>query len=377
MWMMVRQSFGSMRTTMMVDRKAGQEYERRLKTLLRSELPKHVFERNPWRILWAVPFVVGLAGGTVFLGSLEMPWYLAVACSIVLGNFYVAFMFFGHESAHGGIIRSRRVQTLLLYFTHGIFLIPPHLWRFWHNDAHHAHTNIAGVDPDSFGLAEHPSNTKGVSAWVKVRLCPGSRHWLSILYLPLAFTLQGQCVLWTHRHEPAFRRMNWQRAVVESALMLFFWCAAGAALGPSGSLYGIILPMIVANIVVMSYVATNHLLHPLVDHPDNVTTTLGVTTFRLLDAIHLHFSHHLEHHLFPSVSHRYYPLIRDSARRHAPDKYLAPSHWRVLRLLLSTPRFYAGPEILVNPLTGTQYEIGRIHDLLRADESDHASAEHP
>ena len=342
----------------------GQELEKRLKALVRQDLPEHVLVREPLRLLWALPFALAIAAGTVLVVSVTMPWYAALGCSLILGNLYAAFMFFGHETAHGGIVGSRRLQNLLLYFSHLVFLMPPQLWRHWHNWAHHANTNIDGIDPDTFGRIDNPRNTSGAGAWVQVRICPGSGHWLSLLYLPFSFTIHGQGVLWWHSTKSTFKELNRNRAVLEALLMLTFWVGLGMVIGPLDSLYAIILPMMIANTVVMSYVATNHMLSPLVERPDNVTTTLGVTTCRLFDFMHLHFSHHLEHHLFLSASHRYYPLMRESLRRHAADHYLAPTHWQALRTLFSTPRLYAGNDVLCNSLTGRREHIGNVYARL-------------
>ena len=63
-----------------------------------------------------------------------------------------------------------------------------------------------------------------------------------------------------------------------------------------------ILPMMMANATVMSYIATNHMLRPLVDSDDPLDNTLSLRTHWLVDALHWRFSHHVEHHLFPAMS---------------------------------------------------------------------------
>jgi fatty acid desaturase len=122
--------------------------------------------------------------------------------------------------------------------------------------------------------------------------------------------------------------------------------------GPRGALLIIVIPMLLANVIVMAYITTNHMLRPLSQVPDCLATTMSVTTLGAIDALHLHFSHHVEHHLFPAISHRYYPLVGQSLRRLAGGRYLAPSHWRALVTLYQTPRHYGRYDELVNPLTG-------------------------
>jgi fatty acid desaturase len=107
------------------------------------------------------------------------------------------------------------------------------------------------------------------------------------------------------------------------------------------------------------------MLRPLSERAATLSTTLSLSSPRWLDAIHLHFSHHVEHHLFPTLSHRYYPLVRASLRRRAGTRYFAPTHWGALRVLYATPRHYAENNVLVNPLTGTRVAMAEVEARLR------------
>jgi fatty acid desaturase len=350
-------------------------FEAALREKVEADLPPRAFERRPWRILLALPMVGGIAAASVLLAWPPLPWYAALGGSIILGNAYVALMFFGHEAAHGAIVRSRRLQELLLFFTLAIYLVSPHLWRHWHNYMHHANTNIPGIDPDHFASVRDVEGRADLFTWLTVRLAPGSGHWLSAVYLLASFTIQGQLVLWSHIRRAPPRGYDGRRAVGETLLIAAFWLAASVALGARGAVFAVVLPMLVANAVIMSYVVTNHMLRPLATRPDDFTTTMSVTTLRIVDFVHLHFSHHTEHHLYPALSHRYYPLVRASLRRHAADRYLAPAHWRALAVLYTTPRYYAEPADgvtdlhLVNPLTGHRTSMAAVEARLRAESS--------
>lgn len=341
--------------------------ERHLRALVRADLPPDALRRRPWRLLLVVPMVGTIAGLTALVMLAPLPWWAALAVSVLLGNLYVGLMLFGHECAHGSMVRSPRVQDGLLYFTFLIYLIPPHLWRHWHNRAHHAHTNMDPVDPDNFGT--YAAYGKWLGAAINVRLAPGSGHWLSTLYLFVAFTTQAHHVLWVKSRAAArarpFRGFRRWRAVAEAVGMAGFWVGLGVWAGPRAAVLGIVVPMIVANFVIMSYVTTNHLLRPLSAEYDSLRTTLSVRTLWPLDLLHLHFSHHVEHHLFPTLSHRYYPAVRASLMRHAPHLYLAPPHWRALWVLFTTPRVYDGPEHLVNPLNGRRVAVADVEARLR------------
>jgi fatty acid desaturase len=340
--------------------------ERALKIRIQADLPPEAFERHPWRLLVGVLQVTMIAGGSACLVLVPLPWLPALAVSVALGSLYASLFFFGHEVGHGAVVRSRRLQQAVLYVTCLVYCLSPHLWLIWHNRAHHGHTNMPEHDPDTFGTLEEFERRP--FSQVFARFAPGSGHWLSGVYLFTFFTLQSHGVLWFNSFRPPFLGLNRWRAALDSAVMAAFWIGVGVLAGPRGTLLVVVVPMLTVNFVMMSYVVTNHMLRPLADRTDSLGTTMSVTTVRALDLLFLNFSHHVEHHLFPSMSPRYYPLVRRSLYRHAVDRYLAPSHWRVLRLVFRTPRFYADPQTLVRPPDGARVPLAAVEAAVRTGE---------
>ncbi len=338
--------------------------DRVLRDRIRTDLPAAAFDLHPRRLVLGIPLVAVIAAGSVAVVGAPLPWYAALPISMALGVLYASLFFFGHEVGHGAVIRSRRGRSAVLYVTCLIYMLSPHLWLIWHNHAHHGHTNMADHDPDTFGTLEQWS--RNPDSQLLARFAPGSGHWLSILYLPLFFTLQSHGVLWLFGTGPAFRRLDRRRAIRDSALMALFWIVMAVWAGPRGALFAIVIPMLTVNVVMMSYVVTNHMLRPLADGPDSLTTTMSVSTFKLIDWLLFNFSHHVEHHLFPSMSPRYYPRVRRSLRRHAADRYLAPAHWRAVLLVFRTPRLYVDARTLVRPATGQRISLGAVEDAVRA-----------
>jgi fatty acid desaturase len=337
--------------------------DRALKERIRAELPTEVFALHPWRILLGIPLVMAIAGGSIALATVPLPWYVALVGSLGIGSLYASLFFFGHEVGHGAVIRSRRLRTAVLYVTCLVYGLSPHLWRIWHNHAHHSHTNMPEHDPDTFGTLEEFQQRR--FSQVLARFAPGSGHWLSGFYLPLFFTLHSHGVLWVNSFRQPFRQLNRRRAALDSAAMILFWIGVSVWAGPRGTLFVVVIPMVVVNAVMMSYVVTNHMLRSLADGPDSLTTTMSVTTFKPIDLLFFNFSHHVEHHLFPSMSPRYYPLVRRSLYRHAPERYLAPSHWRAMLLVFRTPRLYANAGTLVQPATGRRVPIEVVEAATR------------
>ena len=340
-----------------------------LRAAIAAELPPAAFVRRPLRVLLVLPLVAIIAGASGLLLRPALPWYVIAPTLLVLANAYVALMFFGHEVAHGATVRSERLQDAVLWLSCAIFVVSSHLWRHWHNRLHHGRTNVPGADPDRYDLVEDLARTPAVVRWLTTRFAPGSGRWLSALYFFIAFTTHGQSVLWVDSRRQRSGGFTWPRAVAETAVVAIGWVGLALAVGPRGALLIILIPMLLANAIVMAYITTNHMLRPLTKAPECLATTMSVTTLRAIDALHLHFSHHVEHHLFPAMSHRYYPLVRRSLRRHAGQRYLAPSHWRALVTLYQTPRHYVTYDELINPLTGRRLPLATVEERLRRADS--------
>jgi hypothetical protein len=53
-----------------------------------------------------------------------------------------------------------------------------------------------------------------------------------------------------------------RRAIVETALAAALWIVVASLMGPVAFVFAYVLPLVVANIVVMSFIVTNHALGP-------------------------------------------------------------------------------------------------------------------
>jgi fatty acid desaturase len=105
----------------------------------------------------------------------------------------------------------------------------------------------------------------------------------------------------------------------------------------------------------MSYIATNHFLNPLTDVNDPLANTLSVTSPRWLERLHLEFGYHVEHHVYPTMSGRHAPRVRDVMVARYGDRYLHMPHGRALRLLYTRPKVHGTHDTLVDPRTLETY----------------------
>jgi fatty acid desaturase len=247
------------------------------------------------------------------------------------------------------------------------YFFSPGTWRIWHNRSHHGHTNQPGKDPDNFGTLEEFRKCSPRTRWFS-KFAPGAGHWISAMYLFTFFALQAQNVIWGKSFRmPGYQHLNRARTALEGILLLAFWSSVAIVSGPRGALLAVILPIAVGNAVILGYVLTNHMLRPLSDGDDTLTTTMSVRTLRIFDRMHFHFSHHIEHHLFPGVCSSKMPHIRRVLQHHYGDRYLCPPHWSAIRMIFSTPRVYDGADALIDPYSTRRAEIASVEASLRSE----------
>jgi fatty acid desaturase len=121
-------------------------------------------------------------------------------------------------------------------------------------------------------------------------------------------------------------------------------------------LFSFVLPLLVANSIVMSFILTNHNLSPQTSVNDPLVNSLTVTGPRLVEWLTLGFGFHVEHHLFPAMSARHAPGVRDALRKRFPDRYQSLPWARALRALHRSGRVYDTPTTLLDPKTGQRWQ---------------------
>src|SRR5204862_6701569 len=115
------------------------------------------------------------------------------------------------------------------------------------------------------------------------------------------------------------------------------------------------MPLLVANVIVMSFILTNHGLSPRVSINDPLVSGLSVTGPRWLEWVTLKFGYHVEHHLFPAMSSRHARSVRTLLRRHWPARHQSLPLHSALSQLHNTARIYKDAVTLVDPRTALEY----------------------
>lgn len=271
--------------------------------------------------------------------------------SLVMGNAVIVLLFATHDGLHGRPAGGQLPRRWLALVALALLWMPPTLWHAVHNREHHGHTNSLR-DPDRSYLEAQPASW---GKWIQHRFTPSDeigglglvlglasawgvhnlRTLASVLLVPdgraafppAAFRVSGR----------DRRRIAWELLAIVGVHVAVIH---GIGLDPRALLLGYFLPIWLGYAGAMAYIFTNHLLAPLDEHNDPLANTLSLQLPAWLDLLHLNFSHHTEHHIFPELNSSYYPQVRRLLQRHHGERYQLLGGRQAWHLLLATPRHY-------------------------------------
>ena len=228
----------------------------------------------------------------------------------------------------------------------------PRLWCVWHNREHHAHANQPGLDPDMYPELSTYEQSRLVRL-VTDGFSLGARRWTGVLSLMFGFSVQSAQILFAVRRWGWMSRREHTLAFVESALGVAMWLTVAFLVGPLAFLFVFAIPLVLANFIVMAFILTNHGLSPLTPKVNDVlVNSLSVTLPRPLVFLTLGFGYHVEHHMFPAMSTRHAPLVRDRILAHWPERYQSMPLTSALAALHRTARVYRDQTTLTDPRSG-------------------------
>lgn len=336
-----------------------------LRRRMRAELPESTFTKKPARMAWAMPLAaIAVLGIVAILVVLEQAWFkliVAVLVAHALGG--LAFM--AHEVLHGAMGGTRRLQNAVAWMGLGALLTPPEFWRTWHNRMHHGHTNHKVRDLDHFGTVSR--HQKRSMANRLMAYAPGTGHPLSLLFCFYSFSLHAQILLWTatHRH-PVFKSRSWVTEKVQSIVLLLCWIGLAIYSGWD-AVYTVLIPFLGANVIIQSYIVTNHWLRPHTQRNHPLENTLSLLVPEWLDRLHFRFSHHVEHHMLPGVSSVYLPRVRCWLQKEVPGELALARHAEAIRWLYRTPRTYQSNAELAWPESPERvFDLGAFGAYLKS-----------
>ncbi|WP_216830124.1 fatty acid desaturase family protein [Alkalihalobacterium elongatum] len=318
---------------------------------LKPHLPKEAFKPAPSRLLGGLAFLIVIVAGFLTVGLFELNIWGNLLIAVVLGSCYASLGFLGHEILHGTVVRKPWLRDLLGAIAFWPLCTGPSLWRKWHNMNHHVHTQDEHKDPDAWITADQLEKKPFIRLLYRIPLF--IRASFSLLSLAMTFTVHSSRMfgIYIKDFDPRNRPKVWLQLILPWAswIGLLFW------IGFTKWLFVFLIPLLIANFIVMAYISTNHRLNPLVPVNDPLANSLSVTVPKWVDAIHFNFSYHTEHHLFPSISPKYYPLVKEQIKQRWPERYHEMSFLKAMIALFKTPRLYYQQNELIDPREGNRY----------------------
>lgn len=318
---------------------------------LRAALPAETFAPARSRVLWLPVHLALIVVTTIAVARGVVPWFLWPVASLVIGVAFAGITFLAHETLHGGVVRGRRLRHVIGWIGFAPFSVSPILWKAWHNALHHGHANEEGVDPDMYPVLREYESSRLVRV-VTDRFALGGRRWTGVLSVLFGFTGQSGRMLVQSRKTELLTPRQHKLAWMETGLAVAMWLTLAILVGPLAFLFVFGIPLVVANSMVMSYILTNHGLSPLTPTNDPLVNSLSVTVPRWYAWLTLGFGFHAEHHLFPAMSTRGAPAVRDAILARWPERYQSMPLSTALLRLHRTARVYHDDVTLHDPITG-------------------------
>ena len=291
---------------------------------LRPLLPAEAFVPYAGAYLWIAAHLCIVVAGWIGCRYLPSVWWPAL--SLVIGNSFAALSCFAHDVSHGTVTQNRYLYYPTELVLWALLYMPATIWRRIHG-SHHAHVN-SDLDPDRrflpteltlgariFSLAFIPNKTLryNLICFTYFLVYPFRHTITALLYpgeskpsmVPAKPRYTGKDRLWI-AGEVLFI-VAFQYGVYLIVHKAFFWAS--------------VVPVIVTSIVASGYFFTTHSLRPVGDGRDVLGSTTSVEVPEVFDALHSNISYHVEHHMFPAMNPRYYPMVGRLIRTHFADQY--------------------------------------------------------
>lgn len=307
-----------------------------------GRLPAEAFRPVPGRALLLPVYGAIVAACTAVIVNAHLGFAARLGLSCIIGVAFACMGILGHEIMHGSVVESLWLRRCLGAICVAPLGIGTAFWMLWHN-IHHANTQHPARDPDAWGRLDRLPLDRIMGF---LRRFANARTPLFPLLLAAGVTGHAAALLFFMQKQMTPR--DRVTTLSEFSVLWAFWLALGFWLGWTNFMFFFAAPLVIANVIVNSFVATNHFLSPLDSSGDPLATSLSVTTHPWIERLLLNFNYHTEHHLFPRMSSRYTPAVADLLRETWPDRYHSLPHGRALLAVWRTPRAYHDDARLVD-----------------------------
>ena len=327
------------------------EYAKKLRPLLPAEafLP----DRNKIWILLINLAILPL-GWTIAQNLDRWHWYLLwlyLPLALMMGNSVIILLFSTHDILHSNTIKNPVLRRIISLLGLTMLWMPPSLWKVIHNREHHNRTNSL-EDPDRNYLYDQP---KTWGKWIQNLFVPSAEVnpiWLTVgmanawgvhLFRNLSSVLLFNNGLTEYPQVP-FRVNRQERRAIAVELLLIVGIHLSILFyldfHPLKLILSYFLPIWLGYSGLIFYIYTNHMLCRMTQTNDPLINSMSIRVPKIFDRLHLNFSYHTEHHIFPGMNSDYYPMVQALLKTEYPDRFNLLNAGDAWHLMLQTPRHY-------------------------------------
>lgn len=304
-----------------------------------------------------------------FGNSVPLLFLFYILCGVIM---IVVFINGFHDAAHGALFKRSKHNEWFMYVLE-LFGGNHWLWTRRHISLHHAYPNVPDWDVDV-----KQSNI--------VRIFPNSPlfdyHKYQHIYMCLIYPLYSLNWIYIRDFKDFFgKKDNYVKKVVDRIPIIEIYKLFIAK--AFNLFYMLFLPMIILNlpwylvlsawicmhlcgsilgvVALVSTHADEEACFPETDEDGNLSATWAMhqmivtkdfsTNSKLANFLYGGFTHHVAHHLFPSVGHTYYPYITPIIKRYAEEYDLPYTSYPFYRAVRSHFRMLKNKGIKENILT--------------------------
>ena len=327
------------------------DYAKKLRPLLPSEafLPD---QDKVWILL--INLMIMIVGWAIASYLDRWSWYylwLYLPIAVIMGNSVIVLLFSTHDLLHSSAISNPWLRRVISLFGLTMLWMPPTLWKAVHNREHHNKTN-SEQDPDRSFLFSQPNNW---GKWIQNAFIPSSEVNPIGLVVGMAhswgihtFRNLTSVLFFNNRSAQypvvAFSISEKERTAIALELLaiigLHLTIILSLGFSPIKLLLSYFLPIWIGYSGLMFYIFTNHLLCRMTDKNDVLVNSLSIHVPKIFDLLHINFSYHTEHHIFPGMNPSYYPMVQELLLTHYPDQFNLMDADKAWKLMLETPRHY-------------------------------------
>lgn len=289
--------------------------ERDFAALKARALRGGLLERQPFYYLGLGILLFGLFAGAWLLVLRAEGFTQQTLAALLLGFAYSQLGLLAHDAGHNQIFRSLRYNRWFAFFLLDAVLGLSVGWWIPKHDAHHAHPNAEGIDPDVAPV---------LLAWSadQARRMPPERHWFvryqAWLFFPgllfEGFHLRLQSLRWVLR---GASRHAWPERIALALHYSLYVGLLGWGIGGWNALWFALVHHMAMGLYLGLVFAPNHVGMPIVRQPGRgdylqrqLTATRNVRPPPVLRFFFGGLDYQIEHHLFPRMARNRLPQAR-------------------------------------------------------------------